>query len=383
MRVVVGLSGGVDSSVAAWLLQQEGHEVIGMFMRNWVDDSVTIDNACPWVDDANDALLVAQHLGIPFQVIDLSEAYKERIVEHMFAEYAAGRTPNPDVLCNREIKFDLFRSAAMQLGADAVATGHYCRKKTTSLGQHRLLAGRDGNKDQSYFLCQIDQDQLGDALFPVGELEKPEVRRIARESGLPTADKKDSQGLCFVGKVKLPEFLQQQLSVEHGPIIEVPAHAVKTGAHAWSPLSFDLEEVREVGTHPGAHFFTIGQRKGLHLGGRKEPMFVIGKDMSRNALFVGESDKHPGLMRKGLSMSPGDVHWLRPDLAPAFGEPMRVLARFRYRQPLQLATLVLGDNGHVSTLEFDEPQSGIASGQFAAWHDLQTGEEVLGSGVIA
>lgn len=382
MRVVVGLSGGVDSSVSAALLQREGHEVIGIFMRNWVDDSVTLDNACPWVDDANDALLVAQHLGIPFQVIDLSDAYKERIVNHMFAEYAAGRTPNPDVLCNREIKFDLFRQAAKQLGADAVATGHYCRRDTTSEGHHRLLAGVDGNKDQSYFLCQVDQDQLSDALFPVGELEKPEVRRIAEELELPTAGKKDSQGLCFVGKVKLPEFLQQQLDVEHGPILEVPPAAVIPGESAWTEPRWDLGQCAEVGTHPGAHFFTIGQRRGLNVGGHAEPLFVIGKDMSRNALFVGESERHPGLHRKGLSMATADVHWIRPDLQPDDHLPMRVLARFRYRQPLQPATLTVHGQD-LATLVFDEPQSGIAAGQFAAWHDAETGEEVLGSGVIA
>ena len=383
MRVVVGLSGGVDSSVAAHLLLEQGHEVIGLFMRNWVDDSVTIDNACPWVDDANDALLVAQHLGIPFQVIDLSDAYRARIVDHMFAEYAAGRTPNPDVLCNREIKFDLFRSAAKQLGADAVATGHYCRRSTTADGHHQLLAGRDDNKDQSYFLCQVTQDQLSDALFPLGELEKPEVRNIAASIGLPTAHKKDSQGLCFVGKVKLPEFLQQQLEVQHGPILEVPAEAVLPGPHPWSAPTFAHEDAKEVGTHPGAHFFTIGQRRGLNVGGHVDPLFVIGKDMDRNALYVGESDQHPGLHRLGLSMAHADVHWIRPDLAPDPGIPMKVMARFRYRQPLQSATLTLGTAPASATLVFDTPQSGIASGQFAAWHDAETGEEVLGSGVIA
>ena len=382
MRVVVGLSGGVDSSVAAWLLQQEGHEVIGIFMRNWVDDTVTLDNACPWVDDANDALLVAQHLGIPFQVIDLSDAYKARIVDHMFAEYAAGRTPNPDVLCNREIKFDLFRNAAAQLGADAVATGHYCRKSTTPEGHHQLMAGRDGNKDQSYFLCQVDQEQLSNALFPIGELEKPEVRRIAADIGLPTAHKKDSQGLCFVGKVKLPEFLQQQLDVQHGPILKVAPDAVVVGEHPWSSPRWDLGDSVEVGTHPGAHFFTIGQRRGLHVGGHVDPLFVIGKDMERNALFVGESDGHPGLWRQGLSMDANEVHWVRPDSAPEAFTPMRVLARYRYRQPLQPATLTLCEDAP-ATLVFDEPQSGIAAGQFAAWHDAETGEEVLGSGVIA
>lgn len=380
MRVVVGLSGGVDSSVAALKLQQEGHEVIGIFMRNWVDDSVTLDNACPWVDDANDALLVAQHLGIPFQVIDLSDAYRERIVDHMFKEYAAGRTPNPDVLCNREIKFDLFRDAAHQLGADAVATGHYCRRNTLDDGTHQLLAGIDGNKDQSYFLCQVTQDQLSDALFPIGELEKPEVRRMAEAAGLPTAHKKDSQGLCFVGKVKLPDFLQQQLKVQHGPIVEFPAEAVIAGPHPWDAHTLDMGQGREVGIHPGAHFFTIGQRRGLNVGGHVEPLFVIGKDMETNALFVGESDRHPGLMRKGLFMTDKDTHWIRPDLIPAVGDAMRVRSRFRYRQPLQDAVLTREEHGY--HLVYDVAQSGIAPGQFAAWHDAESGQEVLGSGVI-
>ena len=380
MRVVVGLSGGVDSSVAALKLLGEGHEVIGLFMRNWVDDSVTLDNACPWVDDANDALLVAQHLGIPFQVIDLSDAYRERIVDHMFSEYAAGRTPNPDVLCNREIKFDLFRKAAHQLGADAVATGHYCRRATTSAGMHRLLAGVDNNKDQSYFLCQVTQDQLADALFPIGEMEKPEVRRLAEEAGLPTAHKKDSQGLCFVGKVKLPEFLQQQLEVREGAIVELPSGAVQPAAAPHLPHRLDPSQGHEVGRHPGAHFFTIGQRKGLHVGGHVEPLFVIGKDMESNTLFVGESDRHPGLLRQGLSIAPTNEHWIRRDLMPGINEPMPVLARFRYRQPLQEAILTRTPDG--IQLIFKQPQSGIAAGQFAAWHDAETGQEVLGSGVI-
>lgn len=381
MRVVVGLSGGVDSSVAALKLLGEGHEVIGLFMRNWVDDSVTLDNACPWVDDANDALLVAQHLGIPFQVIDLSDAYRERIVDHMFSEYAAGRTPNPDVLCNREIKFDLFRKAAHQLGADAVATGHYCRRDTTPSGMHRLLAGLDGNKDQSYFLCQVTQDQLSDALFPIGEMEKPEVRKMAQESGLPTAHKKDSQGLCFVGKVKLPTFLQQQLEVREGAIVELPSEAVRSAGGPHLPHLLDAARGREIGRHPGAHFFTIGQRKGLQVGGHAEPLFVIGKDMETNTLFVGESDRHPGLLRQGLSIAPEDEHWIRRDRVPEVNEPMRVLARYRYRQPLQEATLTRTTEG--IRLIFEEAQSGIAAGQFAAWHDAETGQEVLGSGVIA
>ena len=284
MRVVVGLSGGVDSSVAALLLQQEGHEVIGIFMRNWVDDSVTIDNACPWVDDANDALLVAQHLGIPFQVIDLSDAYRERIVDHMFAEYAAGRTPNPDVLCNREIKFDLFQKAAHQLGADAVATGHYCRRATTPMDSTSCWQEETRTRTRATFCVKSPKSNFQTPSFPVGELQKPEVRRIAEEAALPTAQKKDSQGLCFVGKVKLPDFLQQQLKVQQGPILEVPSEGVMAGHILGTRPSLTLGHAREVGTHPGAHFFTIGQRRGLNVGGHVEPLFVIGKDMETNAL---------------------------------------------------------------------------------------------------
>ena len=383
MRIVVGMSGGVDSSVAAHLLLEQGHEVIGLFMRNWVDESVTINNACPWVDDANDAMLVASHLGIPFQIIDLSEAYRERIVEHMFAEYKAGRTPNPDVLCNREIKFDLFRSAALQLGADAIATGHYCRRATSADGVHHLLAGLDPNKDQSYFLCQVSQDQLADAIFPLGELEKPRVREIAEAAGLPNASKKDSQGLCFVGKVKLPTFLQQRLEVLKGPIVEIPAERVASdgGGIGLEPHVFDASTGTVVGEHPGAHFFTIGQRRGLHVGGKVQPLFVIGKHMESNTLFVGEGSNHPGLMRAGLTISSEDMHWVNPGAAPAAGAPMKVLSRIRYRQNLFSATLTRHDS-HWG-LAFDAPQSGIAAGQFAAIHDLETGEEILGSGVIS
>lgn len=383
MRIVVGMSGGVDSSVAAHLLLEQGHEVIGLFMRNWVDESVTINNACPWVDDANDAMLVASHLGIPFQVIDLSEAYRERIVEHMFAEYKAGRTPNPDVLCNREIKFDLFRSAALQLGASAIATGHYCRRSTSQDGVHHLLAGHDANKDQSYFLCQVSQDQLADAIFPLGELEKPRVREIAEAAGLPNASKKDSQGLCFVGKVKLPTFLQQRLDVQKGPIVEIPADVVLAagGGIGLEPHNFDAATGTIVGEHPGAHFFTIGQRRGLHVGGKALPLFVIGKNMATNTLFVGEGPEHPGLMRAGLTIAPDDMHWVNPGAAPAAGVPMPVLTRIRYRQPLFKATLTL--NATHWALAFDAPHSGIAAGQFAAIHDLETGEEILGSGVIS
>lgn len=386
MRVVVGLSGGVDSSVAAWLLQQAGHEVIGIFMRNWHDESVVIDNACPWIDDANDAMLVASHLGIPFQVLDLSAQYKERIVNYMFDEYAAGRTPNPDVLCNREVKFDLFLQSALELGAECVATGHYCRKDTIDVdGQtvHRLLAGVDTNKDQSYFLCQLTQEQLDKALFPVGELTKPEVRKIAEEIDLPTAHKKDSQGLCFIGKVRLPEFLQQQLEPKHGDIIEIDKHvalqAIDAQADATVPTRWNPEDGTLVGHHNGAHFFTVGQRRGIQVGGKPEPLFVIEKDVERNLLFVGQGEEHPGLLRTALRMATDEVHWIRPERELAVGgSTQEFTVRIRYRQPLQAATLTRHADHYV--LAFDAPQSGIAAGQFAAWYD---GEECIGSGVIA
>lgn len=386
MRIVVGLSGGVDSSVAAWLLQQAGHEVIGIFMRNWHDESVIIDNECPWIDDANDAMLVAAHLGIPFQVLDLSAQYKERIVNYMFDEYAAGRTPNPDVLCNREVKFDLFLQSALELGADCVATGHYCRKDAIEEnGQtvHRLLAGVDANKDQSYFLCQLTQEQLDKALFPVGELTKPEVRKIAEDIDLPTAHKKDSQGLCFIGKVRLPEFLQQQLEPKHGDIIEidkqVALQAIESQDDATVPTRWNPEDGTLVGQHNGAHYFTVGQRRGIQVGGKPEPLFVIEKDVKRNLLFVGQGEEHPGLLRSALRMATDEVHWIRPDRELAIGASTQAFkVRIRYRQPLQAATLTRHADHYV--LAFEAPQSGIAAGQFAAWYD---GEECVGSGVIA
>lgn len=394
MRIVVGLSGGVDSSVAAALLQEQGHEVIGLYMRNWHDESVTIDNACPWIDDANDAMLVASHLGIPFQVIDLSDAYKQRIVDVMFAEYAAGRTPNPDVLCNREIKFDIFLQAALDLGAEAVATGHYCQRsevETASGTLYSLRAGADANKDQSYFLCQLTQDQIRLARFPIGHLEKSAVREEARRLGLPTAEKKDSQGLCFVGKVKLPVFLQQQLEVKHGRIIEIPADHPKlaerqreTSKNPYAeatPIRWLKDDGIDVGEHPGAHFFTIGQRKGLQVGGKAEPLFVIGRDVAANLLFVGQGDRHPGLLRRCLRMKEADVHWIRPDIEAQFNEAGQFAfeARFRYRQPLRPAELVRGGDGFVY-LVFQENQTGIASGQFAAWY---LADACIGSGTIA
>ncbi|MFM7006315.1 MAG: tRNA 2-thiouridine(34) synthase MnmA [Flavobacteriales bacterium] len=389
-RVVVGLSGGVDSSVSALLLQQQGYEVIGMFMRNWHDQSVTLSDECPWIDDSNDALLIAQQLGIPFQVIDLSEAYKERIVNYMFAEYQAGRTPNPDVLCNREIKFDVFLKAALELGADYVATGHYCQKTLHPDGSFGLAAGADPGKDQSYFLCQLSQEQLSKALFPIGHLQKAEVRQIALENNLVTATKKDSQGLCFVGKIALPTFLQQQLAPKEGPIIEVsPNLAVferyqelePTAEHIEAlaqPFSYQPQDGQKVTTHQGAHYYTIGQRKGLHIGGRPEPSFVIGIDTVNNIVYSGQTEQHPGLNRWALKLENESISWLNSN--PAFEEngSLSCMVRIRYRQPLQKAQLLKKDNNYY--ILFELKQKGITPGQFAAWY---VGAELLGSGVIA
>lgn len=393
-RVVVGLSGGVDSSVAAYLLQQQGYEVIGLFMKNWHDDSVTISNECPWLEDSNDALLVAQKLGIPFQTVDLSEQYKERIVDYMFNEYENGRTPNPDVLCNREIKFDVFMKIALSLGADYVATGHYCRKGTIQKdGQtlYQLLAGVDGNKDQSYFLCQLSQEQLSKALFPIGELTKPEVRAIATEMDLVTADKKDSQGLCFIGKVRLPEFLQQKLQPKDGLIFEVDAqqsiyHTAKPAgvsieemlAFEAQPIAYSPEMGKVVGKHQGAHYFTNGQRRGLNVGGTPEALFVIATDVVNNTIYTGQGQNHPGLFRKALYIKGHEVHWIREDLRLENGQTLKLKARIRYRQPLQEATLHQFENGMY--VAFDEPQSAITPGQFVAWYQE---DELLGSGVIS
>ena len=387
-RVIVGLSGGVDSSVAAYLLQQQGYEVIGLFMKNWHDDSVTISDDCPWLEDSNDAMLVAEKLGIPFQTVDLSKQYKERIVDYMFAEYQRGRTPNPDVLCNREIKFDVFLDIALSLGADYVATGHYCQKDSLVVdaepaeATHRLLAGADPNKDQSYFLCQLNQAQLAKTLFPIGGLQKSEVRNIAAEQELVTAEKRDSQGLCFVGKVSLPDFLQQKLATKKGAIIQVadthPMYAKtpdNTPAGLAEKFVYTPEDGNVVGTHNGAHFFTVGQRKGLAVGGTKEPLFVLATDVQKNSIYVGEGKDHPGLYRTALWIDQADVHWIRPDLET--DQPMKVAARIRYRQPLATATLHPTAAGMY--LVFDAPQSAIAAGQFAAWY---LDNELIGSGVI-
>ena len=394
-KVVVGLSGGVDSSVAAYLLKEQGYDVIGLFMKNWHDDSVTISKECPWLEDSNDALIVAEKLGIPFQTVDLSKEYKERIVDYMFSEYEKGRTPNPDVLCNREIKFDVFLKIALQLGADYVATGHYCRKAQldddTGKTTYRLLAGKDTNKDQSYFLCQLSQDQLARTLFPIGELTKPEVREIAASNNLITADKKDSQGLCFIGKVRLPEFLQQKLLPKKGLIVQVPetishylrqvpAFESKSDELAFfsEKPEYDQSDGKVVGEHQGAHYFTIGQRKGLDVGGTPEPLFVIDTDVDQNIIYTGEGKDHPGLFRRTLFVTSDELHWVRPDLALKPDESMKVKARIRYRQPLQNATLFMVDSGLY--VDFEEKQSAITEGQFVAWY---LDDELIGSGVIS
>lgn len=395
MKIVVGLSGGVDSSVAAYLLQKQGHEVIALFMRNWNDASVTLEDECPWIEDSNDALMVAQKLGIPFQVIDMSDLYKEKIVDYMFAEYEKGRTPNPDVLCNREVKFDVFLKTALSLGADKVATGHYARVNSTfdESGKEifHLLAGKDNNKDQSYFLCQLNQEQLSKSLFPIGELTKPEVREIAKEIGLVTAEKKDSQGLCFIGKVSLPTFLQQQLQPKEGEIVEIfdnffefhqkdPQFSSKLEELQFLSKKIDYRKTdgKVIGKHQGAHYFTIGQSKGLGIGGHKESCFIIHRDMENNLLFVGEGKNFPGLFRKALKIENAEVHWVREDLKLQNGDSMKVKARIRYRQPLENATLYQFEEGFY--IEFENPQSAIAEGQFAAWY-LE--DELIGSGVIS
>ena len=393
-RVIVGLSGGVDSSVTAYLLKKQGYEVIGLFMKNWHDDSVTISNECPWLEDSNDALLVAEKLNIPFQVVDLSKQYKERIVDYMFNEYEKGRTPNPDILCNREIKFDVFMDIALDLGADFVATGHYCRKEEEIIDNksiYKLLAGKDINKDQSYFLCQLSQNQLSKSLFPIGELTKPEVREIAKKANLITAEKKDSQGLCFIGKVRLPEFLQQKLQSREGDIIQIDSTAeIYQREHPnfnskeeeldffATKYQYKKDDGKIVGKHPGAHFFTKGQRKGLAVGGTKEPLFVIETDVIENIIYTGEGKLHKGLYRSVLFVSNDEVHWIREDLQLNTHESLEVEARIRYRQPLEKATLYKVDNGIF--VEFQNPQSAIQEGQFVAWYK---NEELLGSGVIS
>ncbi|MDR0365165.1 MAG: tRNA 2-thiouridine(34) synthase MnmA [Bacteroidales bacterium] len=396
-KVVIGLSGGVDSSVAAWILKEQGYDVEALFMVNWHDTTGLLEGDCPAEHDRLLAQLVAKKLEIPFHEVDLSKEYRQRVVDYMFSEYEKGRTPNPDVLCNREIKFGPFLDIAKKMGADFIATGHYCRKEIiekegTTI--YRLLAGTDQNKDQSYFLCQLSQEQLAHALFPIGNLEKPEVRRIAHELSLATADRKDSQGICFVGKIDLPLFLQQQLKSKTGDIVEIPNNftypefstslslsgqesdeRLRALSH---PYSYKKEDGKVVGQHSGAHFYTIGQRKGLNVGGKTEPLFVIDTDAAKNIVYVGMGHQHPGLNRAGLFIPKEEIHWGRPDLEMKTGEKRSYLVRIRYRQPLQNATLFYREAGMY--IIFDQLQRGIASGQFAVWYD---GEELIGSGVIA
>ncbi len=389
MRIVIGLSGGVDSSVAAYLLKQQGHDVVGLFMRNWHDTTGTLEGDCPWYDDQVFAELVAKRLDIEFHYVDLSAEYRKRVVEYMFSEYEAGRTPNPDVLCNREIKFDVFLKEALKLGAERVATGHYCRREEwidkEGAIHYRLLAGSDSNKDQSYFLCQLTQEQLKYAMFPIGNITKPEVRRIAEEQKLATAKRKDSQGICFVGKVDLPVFLQQQLKAKEGNIHEILPHSTRFVRNCndgdykalAEPYRLTVRDGKKIGTHQGAHFYTIGQRKGLGIGGRKESLFIIGTDVKENVVYVGEGDSHPGLHRKALHIKPNEVHWIDPAETMREGERRRYMVRIRYRQPLQGAELICDNEGLY--ILFDEPQRGITAGQFAAWY---SGDILVGSGVI-
>jgi tRNA-specific 2-thiouridylase len=394
-KVVIGLSGGVDSSVAAWVLKEQGYDVIGLFMKNWHDTTGLIQSDCHWEDDLMFAGMVAKKLEIPFHQVDLSGPYRQRVVDYMFSEYQKGRTPNPDVLCNREIKFDSFADEARKLGGDFVATGHYCRKEeflNNGKTFYRLLAGIDNNKDQSYFLCQVSQEQLATALFPVGNLRKPQVRDIAEKLGLATAARKDSQGICFVGKIHLPTFLQQKLAAKKGNIVEIKdanmyslipdglpdKETPETLLHELSaPFKYSADSGSIIGVHNGAHFFTIGQRKGMNIGGYKEPLFVIATDVDKNIVYVGEGQDHPGLNRKGLFIHKNETHWIRTDLRMIPGEKRDYLVRIRYRQPLQRASLYCRDSGIF--IIFDKLQRGIAPGQFAAWYDE---DELIGSGVI-
>ena len=393
-KVVIALSGGVDSSVAAYLLKKQGYHVIGLFMKNWHDESVTISKECPWLDDSNDAMIVAQNLKIPFQTVDLSKEYNTRIIRYMFREYKHGRTPNPDILCNREIKFDIFMKIALDLGADFVATGHYSRitrEKKGKINIHKLISGIDKSKDQSYFLCQLNQKQLSKILFPIGNLKKTDVRRIANDIGLVNAEKKDSQGLCFIGKVKLPDFLMQKLKPKEGLIIEIDSSSdlykekfdnsitikEKLIRHIRN-INYNIGDGIEVGKHNGSFYFTIGQRKGLRVGGSKKPLFVLQTDVENNIVYVGMGKDHPGLYRDALFVDSNEEHWIREDLKLSYKESMIIMARIRYRQPLQKARLFRYKEGIY--ILFDKPQSSITKGQFVAWY---IENELIGSGVIS
>jgi|TARA_A100001011_G_scaffold353894_1_gene395785 tRNA-specific 2-thiouridylase len=392
-KVIVGLSGGVDSSVSALLLKQQGYEVIGLFMKNWHDESVTISDECPWLDDSNDAMLIAEKLGIPFQTVDLSKEYHSRIIDYMFNEYENGRTPNPDVLCNREIKFEVFLEIALGLGADYIATGHYCQVNKINKDNkeiYRLLAGADEKKDQSYFLCQLNQKQLSKAIFPIGHLTKADVRNIAKTNGLITAEKKDSQGLCFVGKVKLPDFLKQRLTAKKGKVIKIDSKFIqqKTDLNIFnskeeelqflsSPFSFSSSDGQEIGEHNGAYYYTVGQRKGLNIGGFRDPLFVVQTDVSNNIIYVGMGESHPALFKKALFVNSNEIHWIREDLKIDENETMQIEFRIRYRQPLQSGTLYRFKKGLY--ILFDKPISSVTAGQFVSWY---INDELIGSGII-
>ena len=392
-KVIIGLSGGVDSSVSALLLKQQGYEVIGLFMKNWHDETVTISDDCPWLDDSNDAMLIAEKLEIPFQTVDLSEQYHSRIIDYMFNEYENGRTPNPDVLCNREIKFDIFLKIALDLGADYIATGHYCQVNKINKDNkeiYRLIVGADEKKDQSYFLCQLNQKQLSKAIFPIGHLTKSDVRDIAKKNDLITADKKDSQGLCFEGKVKLPDFLKQRLTPKKGKVIKIDSESVKQEIDLnevkskekqlellSSPFSFSSDDGEEIGEHHGAYYYTVGQRKGLNIGGFSEPLFVLETDVSKNLIYVGMGESHPALYKKALFVKSNEIHWIREDLKINENETMNVEFRIRYRQPLQSGTIYRFKKGLY--ILFDKPISSVTSGQFVSWY---IDDELIGSGTI-
>ena len=392
-KVIVGLSGGVDSSVSALLLKQQGYEVIGLFMKNWHDETVTISDECPWLDDSNDAMLIAEKLGIPFQTVDLSKEYHSRIIDYMFNEYENGRTPNPDVLCNREIKFDVFLEIALSLGADYIATGHYCQVNKINKDDkeiYRLIAGADEKKDQSYFLCQLNQKQLSKAIFPIGHLTKADVRNIAKNNDLITAEKKDSQGLCFVGKVKLPDFLKQRLTPKKGKVIKIDSKFIqqKTDLTMFnskeeelqllsSPYSFSSVDGQEIGEHNGAYYYTVGQRKGLNIGGFRDPLFVLQTDVSNNIIYVGMGESHPALFKKALFVNSNEIHWIREDLKIDENETMQIEFRIRYRQPLQSGTLYRFKKGLY--ILFDKPISSVTAGQFVSWY---INDELIGSGII-
>ena len=387
--VVVGLSGGVDSSVAALLLKKAGYQVIGLFMKNWHDTKVTISDQCPWLEDSYDAMIVAEKLSIPFQTIDFSDEYKVRVVDYMFREYSKGRTPNPDIVCNRAIKFDLFLKAAQNIGADFIATGHYAKKNeigdSNGIKQYKLIAGSDSTKDQSYFLCQLSQQQLSKVLFPIGHLKKTEVRQIAKANNLITAKKRDSQGLCFVGKVRLSEFLKQQLKPKTGDIIEIPSeHPMYSRVIPKQDLKgladkfkYKSSDGELIGSHQGAFYYTIGQRKGLRVGGMENPLYVIDVDTDNNIVFVGKGKNHPGLYRKALLIKKCNIHWIRDEYNIIKGQSVELMARIRYRQPLVHAKLNLQDEGLY--IIFNQPQSAITQGQFATWYQ---NDELLGSGEI-